>query len=74
MLKTALLLTAASAALGVGAAYAGTGIRDVYTDGSSVMGSRDPFTDGGRAIIDRRDVFTDGARVTDKRNMFTDGS
>lgn len=85
MVKTVLLLAAASAALGAGLAYAGTGTRDVYTDGASTMGPRDPYTDGGKAarfdvyadgmkITDRRDVYSDGARVTDRRDAFTDGA
>jgi len=84
MVKTVLLLAAAGAALGAGVAYAGTGARDPYTDGSSVMGPRDPYTDGSRAskfdvysegmrVTDRRDVYTDGGRVTDRRDVYTDG-
>ncbi|MGY2492203.1 hypothetical protein [Cupriavidus sp. CP313] len=73
MLKNVLLLVAASAALGVGVAYAGIGMRDVYTDGA-VMGSRDPYTNGGRSITDRRDVFTDGARITNRDGYIEESS
>ncbi len=72
MLKTVLLLAAASAALGAGMAQAGNGPRDVYTDGASTMGPRDPYTDGGRTV--KFDVYSDGARVTDRRDSFTDGA
>jgi len=71
MVKTVLLLAVAGAALGAGAAYAGIGARDVYTDGSSVMGPRDPYSDGGRAA--KFDTYSEGMRVTDKRDVFTDG-
>jgi len=84
MVKTVLVLAAASAALGAGVAYAGIGARDVYTDGSSVMGPRDPYTDGSRTakfdvysqgtkVTDRRDVFTDGGRVTSRDGLVEDG-
>lgn len=66
-----LLVVAATAALGTAVAYAATA-RDVYTDGSSVMGPRDPYTDGGKA--GKFDVYSDGARVGDKRDPFTDGA
>ncbi len=81
MLKALLLLVGASAALGAGVAQAGIGTRDVYTDGSSVLGPRDPYGDGGAKfdiysdgarVVDKRDVFTDGASVVDKRDVFTD--
>lgn len=85
MLKKIALLAVTGAALGAAVAYAGNGMRDVYTDGAGTMGPRDPYTDGGRAgkfdvysdgarVTDRRDEFTDGARVTDRRDVFTDGA
>lgn len=73
MLKKVLLFVAASAALGAGVAYAGIGMRDVYTDGA-VMAPRDPYTNGGRTIIDRRDVFTDGARITNRDGYIEEDS
>lgn len=72
MVKTVLLLAAASAALGAGLAYAGNGPRDVYTDGASTLGPRDPYTDGGKAA--RFDVYADGMKVTDRRDVYTDGA
>lgn len=73
MLKQVVLLVAAGAALGAGVANAGTGMRDVYTDGA-VMGTRDPYTDGGRAINERRDVFLDGARITSRDGYIDEGA
>jgi hypothetical protein len=72
MIKTVILLAAASAALSAGIAYAGIGARDVYTDGASTMGPRDPYSDGGKTT--KFDVYSDGAKVTDRRDAFTDGA
>lgn len=66
-----LILAAAIAALGTGLAYAGTGPRDVYTDGARTT-KPDPYLDGAKAT--RFDVFTDGASIVDKRDAFTDGA
>ncbi|QRQ86263.1 hypothetical protein [Cupriavidus oxalaticus] len=73
MLKKVLLLTVAGAALGAGAASAGTmGARDPYTDGAKA-GKYDVYADGAR-VTHRRDVYTDGARATGGRDVFTDGA
>ncbi|PLQ00318.1 hypothetical protein [Cupriavidus pauculus] len=86
MLKNILLFTVVGTVLGAGVTYAGTGIRDVYTDGASTMGPRDPYTDGGKAtkfdvyadgasaaVIRGYDVFTEAARVTN-RDGYSDSS
>lgn len=69
MLKTVLLLAVAGAALGAGAVYAGTGARDVYTDGAKMMGPRDPYTDGGKA--GKFDVYTDGASTSRPNDCYS---
>lgn len=69
--KHVLIFVAATiAALSATVAHAGT-VRDVYTDGSRVMGARDPYTDGGLAT--RFDVYADGAKAG-KFDSFTDGT
>ncbi|SPC06653.1 hypothetical protein [Cupriavidus oxalaticus] len=69
--KLWLLIVVGIGVLGAGAAYSGT-TRDVFTDGSSIMGPRDPYTDGAKA--GKFDVYSDGARVGDRRDPFTDGA
>jgi len=72
MVKSILILAAASAALGAGAAWGGNGPRDPFTDGARKY---DVYADGARAA-GKYDVFTDGARArsTEKHNGFTNGN
>jgi len=67
MVKSILILAAASAALGAGAAWAGNGPRDPFTDGARKY---DVYTDGAR----KYDVYTDGAKTAGKYDVFTDGA
>ncbi|SOZ14364.1 conserved exported hypothetical protein [Cupriavidus taiwanensis] len=83
MLKQTLLVAVATVGA-MGAAFGGTGLRDVYTDGAKVskfdvytdgakVSKFDVYTDGARSTA-TRDTFTDGAKTSDMRDQFTDGA
>lgn len=65
----ALLAAVAGIAISAPSLAAGTGSRDIYSDGAR-MDTRDTYTDGAR--VGSRDSYTDGAR-TSQYDSFSQG-